>query len=319
LALDVPVLLIIFRRPEATRLCLEAIGKAKPKHLLVAADGPRNAEEAIRCEQARALVSEVTWECEIHRNFSERNMGCGVRVYTAIDWALSQYEEIIVLEDDCIPQPAFFKFAASLLERYRSDERIMHISGNNFQNVPSGSPYSYYFSKYTHAWGWATWRRAWRHFDWRLTLWPQFKETGGLAGWCADSLERQYWESIFDSVYGGALDIWDYQWNASCWMQNGLAVLPDVNLVSNIGFGDDATHTKQRSQFLERQVFDLHEIRHPPIVVRNVIADAITFDSNFGGAALRRAASWQARVANSAATLLAPIRALRRLARALVG
>ena len=196
--MSVPVLLIIFNRPELTRRTLEAIARAKPQSLLVAADGPRSAEEVDRCEQARALIRNVDWECDITTNFSDTNLGCGIRVHTAIDWAMSKYEELIILEDDCIPSTTFFRFCEELLSYYRDDERVMHISGNNFQRGLRRTEYSYYFSKITHAWGWATWKRAWKHFDWDMASWPEFKREGLIESFCDDPYERKYWTDIFD-------------------------------------------------------------------------------------------------------------------------
>ena len=170
-----PVLLIIFNRPEHTRRALAAIRRVRPRSLLVVADGPRSAAEATLCARTRDVISEVDWDCTVLRSYSEKNLGCGIRVHTGIDWAFSQFEDLIVLEDDCIPDPSFFSFCEQLLEYYRDDERVMHISGNNFQPDQPSTSYGYYFSKYTHAWGWATWRRAWKHFDWALEHWPELR------------------------------------------------------------------------------------------------------------------------------------------------
>lgn len=294
--MSVPVLLIIFNRPELTRRTLEAIACAGPRTLLVAADGPRSSEERDLCERTREVISDVDWGCEIRKDYSEKNLRCGVRVYTAIDWALSQYEEVIVLEDDCVPSPSFFGYCAELLEYYRDDERIMHISGNNFQPTQPTTRYSYYFSKYTHAWGWATWRRAWRHFDWSLRRWPEFKRAGLIQCWCDDPYEQRYWATIFDDMHKGARDVWDYQWNFACWAQFGLVILPCVNLVSNIGVGSSATHTKDLSPYLGLEASEIQSIEHPPYVFRNYEADAYTFANNFGGAAMKRPVSWRTKI-----------------------
>jgi hypothetical protein len=309
---DIPILLILYKRPESTQRCIEVLWKIKPNTILVAADGPRDEAEQRQCFAARQQIDKIDWLCEIERDFSDYNLGCGVRVYTAVDWALSLHEAVIVLEDDCIAHPSFFSFCQNVLNYYRDDERIMHISGNNFQPNQPSTRYSYYFSKYTHAWGWATWRRAWQYFDWRLNLWPEFKALGGLGAWCSDPLEINYWTSIFDMVHGGSRDIWDYQWNATCLMQSGLAVLPNVNLVANIGFGEDATHTKNRSAFLELPVHDIGEIVHPPVVMRNVEADKYTFNHNFGGVEMRKATTWQNKMFRTGRRFLRPLRQLRR-------
>lgn len=310
--MTVPVLLIIFNRPELTRQVLEAIARVKPKTLLVAADGPRFSEEAALCEQTRKLINRADWGCNIRTNFSDTNLGCGVRVYTAIDWAMSQFEELIILEDDCIPEPSFFYYCRSLLEYYRHDERIMHISGNNFQAGQSRTKYSYYFSKYTHAWGWATWKRAWRHFDWQMKSWPDLRKQGLVETFCNDEYEQKYWNEILDRMHEGAPDVWDYQWNYACWSQNGLAILPNKNLVSNIGVGEDATHTRGGSPFMNLPTQAILEISHPPFVNRNREADQYTFDHNFGGEAMKEADAWQSRLKKQLRPLSLPFRAARR-------
>ena len=310
-----PVLLIIFKRPELTRRVLRSIAAAKPSTLLVAADGPRGEFEAEACAQTRAVISEIDWPCNVITNFADKNLGCGIRVYTAIDWALSIFQEVIILEDDCVPNPSFFTFCEELLATYRDDERVMHISGNNFVDRASASPYSYRFSKYTHAWGWATWRRAWQYFDWSVSRWPELQAAGILDACCSDPYEREYWRPIFDRMHEGAPDVWDYQWNLACWSQSGLAVLPNVNLVSNIGFGEDATHTKDDNEFLSRPTAAIDEIRHPPYVVRDAAADAITFDRNFGGAEMKARDSREARLRRQLDPVLRPLRGVKRLLR----
>jgi len=295
---------------------LDVLRRVRPKNLLVAADGPRNPEEAIACEQARQVIGEVDWECAVETAYAEQNLGCGIRVYTAIDWALEKYDDVIVLEDDCIADLSFFSFCEELLERYRADERVMHISGNNFQSRQPSTDYSYYFSKYTHSWGWATWRRAWRHFDWSIAGWPEAKIRGVLENWCDDPYERRYWAGLFDQMHRGAPDVWDYQWNLSCWMQNGLSILPAVNLVSNIGHGPDATHTKNPSPYLDRPTHAIGTIEHPPFVIRDRQADAFTFANNFDGAEMKRLDSPSVRWKNRLRTILWPVLVLRRAWRA---
>jgi hypothetical protein len=238
-------------------------------------------------------------------------------MHTAISWAFEETEELIVIEDDCIPSGSFFSFCDEMLRRYKDDERVMHVSGDNFVGSELSGPYSYYFSKYTHAWGWATWRRAWQRFDWAMKSWPDGKAAKVLDRWCEDILERRYWEEIFDRMYEGAPDVWDYQWMYACWANGGLSIIPGRNLVTNGGFGDDATHTKDPSEFLCRPADELGELQHPPAVVRNLRADAKTFERNFGGAALRaEAAPWR-RLRRAVSPYIGPLRAARRLMRGL--
>ena len=268
-----------------------------------------------QCRTARECLDAIDWPCRILTNFSDTNLGCGIRIHTAISWALEQYDNVIVLEDDCIPHSAFFPYCAELLSYYQDDERIMHISGNNFRGPAPAGDFSYYFSKYTHAWGWATWRRAWSHFDWHMSSWPQAKATGLIENWCDDPFERAYWTGVFDKMELGAKDIWDYQWNFACWSQGGFTVIPRVNLVSNIGAGADATHSVEPGHWFNRPTTDIGPIRHPPFVIRHHQADASTFDANFGGGDIRRAASLSAKLRARLEVIAQPLRLARNAVR----
>ena len=312
----IPVLITIFNRADTTSRVLDAVAAVKPSTLLVAADGPRNIDEKEKCIETRKIVERINWPCEVLTNFSDENLGCGVRVQTAIDWAFSRFEELIILEDDCVPVPSFFSYCAELLQRYRQDERIMHIGGFNLHPAIPVTEETYFFSKYTIASGaWATWRRAWKHFDSSLATWPEAKRKGILENWCEDRLEREHWASIFDRMSLGAPDVWDYQWTYSCWSQNGLSILPCVPLAINIGFGKDATHTTSAIPILERQPGEVREIHHPSVVTRLHAIDNEMFEQSMGGSALRRASSWQFRIRHKSRHLLSPLRKLKRIIR----
>ena len=296
MSLSTPVVFIIFNRPDLTERVFETIAKAKPERLLVIADGPRLPEELEKCQKARAVIRRVDWPCQVLTDFSETNIGCRRRVASGLDWVFSKVEEAIILEDDCLPAPSFFHFCQTLLEHYRHDNRIMHISGDNFQSGQSRTDYSYYFSKYTHNWGWATWRRAWSHYDGDMKTWPEFRETRMIEFVCQDPHEQEYFSSEFDRSFEGAIDAWGYQWLYACWSQNGLAILPDSNLVSNIGFRSDATRTSGKSPMAALPTNDIWEIRHSPFIVRHPEADAHTFDHVFGGKRMRERNTWRAKI-----------------------
>lgn len=193
--------------------------------------------------RTRAVIDGVDWPCEVLRNFADTNMGCGRRVSSGLDWAFNQVAEAIILEDDCLPDPSFFPYCDELLERYRADERIMMVSGNNFQNGASRTSDSYYFSRLPHCWGWATWRRAWQLYDFSMPDWPLRREARWLKTIARDSALERYWAQCFDDVRSGKIDTWDYQWMHCMFAHNGLSVVPNVNLVTNIGFSNTATHT----------------------------------------------------------------------------
>ncbi len=282
---NVPVLLLIYNRPELTRRVFDRLREAAPKQLFIAADGPRSdrPNEVALCAETRSIVNEIDWPCEVHRLFREENLGCKSAVSNAITWFFEHVEEGIILEDDCVPHPTFFRFCNELLEYYRYDERIMVISGDNFQHGRRRTQYSYYFSRYNHIWGWATWRRAWQYYDGEMKYWPDLRNTSWLFDILGTQDAADYWYNIFDKAYAGEIDSWGYPWTFSCWVQNGLTILPEVNLVSNIGFGDTATHTKNSdSTAANIPTFPIQfPLRHPPYMVRHRDADQYTFDTHF--------------------------------------
>lgn len=293
MSLTTPVAFMIFNRPDLTQRVFEVIAKAKPKQLFVVADGPRFAKDAPKCAQARAIIEGVDWACDVWKNYAEKNLGCGRRISSGIDWVFSQVEEAIILEDDTLPVASFYTYCQELLEMYRNDERIMTINGNNFQFGNNRSEFSYHFSKYCACWGWATWRRAWQHYDFEMKTWPAFKRAGMLSMVCHDPYEHQFWTRLFDDMHDnpGKIDTWDHQWNYACWSQNGLAIEPSVNLVANIGLGrSDASHTTGDNPLLAElsKTEELYRIEHPPFVVKNTTADAYIFDHVIGGNRMKR-------------------------------
>ncbi len=271
------VLFLVFNRPDVTTRVFESIRKAKPSKLYIAADGARpyvNGEME-KVSSVREIATSVDWCCDVKTLFREQNLGCKKAVSSAITWFFEHEEEGIILEDDCVPHESFFPYCLELLERYRNDTRVMMISGNNFQSHKNiDKNYSYYFSKYGHIWGWATWRRAWNHFDGNLSSWPEIKENGLIDKIAGDDSFSVFWADTFDACYAGKIDTWDYHWVYSCWVQSGLVMIPNVNLVSNIGFGEDATHTNTGSILME---IPAHEIKlplsHPPYIIQDRKAD----------------------------------------------
>ena len=291
MVLKTPIGFLIFNRPDLTEKVFSTIAQAKPQKLFVIADGPRpdRPGEAEKCEKTRAIIQKVNWDCEVLTNFSETNLGCGKREASGFDWVFSQVEEAIFLEDDTLPCASFFGFCEAMLKHYRNDYRIMHINGDNSVNHARTSN-SYYFSKYMHGWGWASWRRAWQHYSYQMKNWPEFKQ-GQLLEQVVDSLyERDYWLDIFDQMYADpqVLDTWDYQWIYACWSQGGLSIAPNKNLISNLGFNrSDAAHTIGDDPRSKLQTTDIWTINHPPFVIRNREADRKTFDYIFDGKEMR--------------------------------
>lgn len=271
--LNTPVALIVFNRPSKTKMVFQEIAKAKPSKLFIIADGPRpdHSEDTEKCAEVREIVDHVDWECEVYKNYSESNMGCGVRPATGISWIFEHVEKAIILEDDCVPMPTFFQFCEELLEKYSDDERVMMISGRNSLFGQRQTPYSYSFRRIMSCWGWATWRRAWKYYDINIKLWPLLREKTWLSDILDDQEAIEYWKSIFDQTHSGKLDVWDYQWLFTYWAQNGLGVAPNTNLVRNIGFGENSTHTKNKnSKNAKVMAADIvFPLQHPPYVIRD--------------------------------------------------
>jgi hypothetical protein len=282
-----PVVIFTFARPDTTAQVMEAIREAKPRRLLLVADGPRDEVpgEAERCEETRSVVDRVDWDCEVSTNFADRNLGPKERVESGLSWAFGLEEEAIVLEDDTLPHPSFFPFCDKLLERYRDDERILSIGGSNFQFDGRASADSYYFSRYPHIWGWAGWRRAWDLNDPEMTRWPELRESGWLDGLIDAPHAAGYWSFQLDLTYRER-HTWDYGWLFSGWVNGGLHAVPNVNLVSNLGFREDSTHTRpDQGEFLaELPTRELpFPLVHPDRVERNVAADDFSERALYSG------------------------------------
>ncbi len=282
-AIDVPILFLVFNRPELTAEVFNSIRAARPARLYVAADGPREMPgEAETCAQVQEIATSVDWPCEVFTQFQGENLGCRYGVQAGIDWFFANEESGVILEDDCIPDPTFWPFIGELLDRYRDDERVQMISGDYFAGDGFGDG-DYYFTRYTHIWGWATWRRAWRNFDATLTEWPGKREDGWLASVHADKDFVRYWTDVFDRVHAGEIDTWDYSWQYSVWRAGGLVAAPTRNLITNIGFGTDATHTIDGSAWQSRlpTIPLTLPIRHPAVVADDTARDEWTDENLF--------------------------------------
>lgn len=259
--LKTAVLFLVFNRLETTKQVFEAIRLAKPLRLYIAADGARENRKD-ETEKVRAvreyIIENINWECEIKTLFRENNLGCKYAVSSAIDWFFKNEEMGIILEDDCLPSQSFFRFCEELLEHYRLDPRVQHIGGTNPFDTELNTN-QYYFSKFNRIWGWATWRRAWENYDVEIKMWPSIKKENYHKRILGEALGNFY-EKIWDAVYLGKIDTWDYQWML-CRMLQGIAIIPCVNLISNIGFGENSTHTANNNSKLSN--LPLGEIRFP--------------------------------------------------------
>lgn len=278
---DTPVLFLIFNRPDLTKRVFAVIRQVKPTKLFIAADGPRldRIGEDDLCKETRELVLQmIDWDCEVKTLFRESNLGCKLAVSGAINWFFEHVEEGIVLEDDCLPDLTFFNFCSQLLSYHRNDERVMHIGGACFLPKPLES--SYYYTKYTHIWGWATWRRSWAKYDSSMEIWNRIDKHSFLANTCETTRERKYWSDTFQMVAENEFDTWDHQWTFAVWLNEGIAIAPTINLISNIGFSDNATHTKNFDPvFANLKAYQLADMRHPKNVMINKSIDKYIFSN----------------------------------------
>jgi hypothetical protein len=268
-----PVAFLIFNRPDCTARTFAAIREARPPRLLVVADGPRanRPGEDVKCRETRRIIDEgVDWPCEVERNYSPVNLGCAERVAGGLDWAFSRADWLIVVEDDCLPDPSFFRFCDQLLERYADDQRIGQICGSPFICDQLDRPTSYIFSRYGPIWGWASWARAWKYYSLTLESWPEVERSGNFRSFIPDPFERRSRRKTYNGLHHGPRSTWDLQWGYAKMANSMLSIIPTRSMIENIGFGADATHTfTQNGPALTRG-------RMPDTLVHptNILADA---------------------------------------------
>jgi hypothetical protein len=263
-SLRTPIALLVFNRPEPTAAVFERIRQAKPSTLLIVADGPRSdrPDEADRCAAARSLVDQIDWPCQTLTNFSSENLGCRQRVSTGLDWVFSHVEQAIILEDDCLPDPSLFRFFDEMLHHYADDQRIMMVSG--FNPLAAGwksDAQQYHFSYCGSIWGWASWRRAWKFYDVKMKLWENPAVRQRIKDIFVDPQLYEGRIAAYEKTHRGEIDTWDFQWSFARAIQSGLSVVPAMNLVSNLGFNADATHTKRGHAAVDRP--QTHPINFP--------------------------------------------------------
>ncbi|SFD55696.1 hypothetical protein [Spirosoma endophyticum] len=248
---DVPVLLVMFNRPTLALQVFERIREARPSTLYLAVDGPRlnhptDNEAVLAC---RDIENRVDWPCAIKTLYRTENLGCKKAVSSAITWFFEQVEAGIILEDDCLPDLTFFEFCRILLHKYTHEHKVMHIGGANLYGGHKWGGETFFFSNIPHIWGWATWRRAWQHYDVNMNSYPEFMRSEEIKNVITYSPSVSYWQTAFYGTYSGNIDTWDYQWVFAIWKNKGLSIIPNQNLISNIGFGESATHTLSNSEF----------------------------------------------------------------------
>lgn len=278
------VLFLIFNRPDTTALVFEQIKKAKPARLYIAADGPRLHKESDieLCSEVLSVVNNIDWDCDVKRLYRDINLGCKNAVSTAIDWFFEFEEEGIILEDDCLPAQDFFRFCDEMLMRYRHDTRIRHIAGCNLQLGKIWGEASYYFANQTHVWGWATWKRVWNEYDKNLSIYGEDSTLTQLDNIFQDSFLAAEWKRIFLALKNGEIDTWDYQLALINYFNNSLSINPNVNLIQNIGFREDGTHTTNiDNPYANQPIEKLDKIIHPLFILPEKKADYAVFNRDF--------------------------------------
>ncbi|WP_157359767.1 nucleotide-diphospho-sugar transferase [Algoriphagus mannitolivorans] len=276
---------MVFNRPDTTKKVLDRIREIKPEFLYIAADGPRPDKEGDveKCQAVRKLVlDEIDWECDIKTNFRDQNLGCGKAVSQAISWFFEHVEEGIILEDDCLPHPSFFSYCDDLLSFHRNDDQVLMISGNNFLSGKVNIPWDYYFSSFVHIWGWATWRRVWKEYDLKMVNLNSSQLKKQLDQRFGDRRISEQWIKNLSACQNGEIDTWDYQLQYLVWNRKGLTVMPKNNLVSNIGFGPEATHTTEESKFSNLPSEALSLKTRPKNFAVFEIADKIAIEELYG-------------------------------------
>lgn len=287
--IDIPVALIFFTRPEPLSEVFKKIRQAKPSKLFLIQDGPREHSDtdADKIKECRDIVTKIDWECEVYKNFSDKNLGVGMRIYSGLTWAFQYVDRLVILEDDCVPNYSFFKFCNELLERYKADERINMISGMNHLGAYQ-TPNSYFYSKVGSIWGWATWKRVWDQVDYNMEFLSDDVTMTLFKNACQPksttrALIKKGIERKINLDRGQKLTAWTYQFRMVRHLQSQLVIVPSKNLICNIGVTVDSAHAKDSLNKMPkgiRRVFfmETHELKFPLNHPRYMIED-VTYDN----------------------------------------
>ncbi|RIK51535.1 hemolytic protein HlpA-like protein [Candidatus Microgenomates bacterium] len=274
--MQTPVVLFIYKRASNLKAFCKILKNLDIKNIYIVSDGAKSIEYRVRVEKTRReLESLINWSCNVQKNYSDINLGLKERFRTGINWVFEHTDRAIFIEDDCIPDPSFFTYCDELLEKYKDDKRIISITGNNFQPRKNQVKDSYYFSRYPHVWGWATWKRVWDQYDSDIVDWPKLRSSGWLDKLFPDRFfTRKFWTYIFDRLHSEKINTWDYQLTYLSLKNSGFNIVPSVNLVSNVGYGDDATNIKQKNKTIAVPAKKItFPLKHPKNVVYNDRAD----------------------------------------------
>lgn len=275
-----PILLMTFNRPGPTARVFDEIRKIKPKNLFISTHGPREnkPDDVPKCEEVLKIVKNIDWPCDVKYLFRDKNLGCKLGCAGAITWFFNNVPEGIVLEDDCLPDPTFFRFCEEMLEYYRDHKNIAIISGHNVDGTID-TPYSYIFTRYGHLWGWASWAKVWKNYDVTMKFWLDKKNQSRIKKAIDDRTRWNYSRLMYENTFSGKKDTWDYQWESNRLLNGLISILPKENMIENLGFGPDATHTKalKSDLILSRRQTIFSLIHNPGPIIPNE-----TYDKKLG-------------------------------------
>jgi hypothetical protein len=279
---DIPIVFFFYKRLDCIKKSLEKIILIKPAIIFLVADGPKNSEEKKICDFNKNYVLSRLHlkKIKIIKIFSNKNLGTKARVISGLDYVFNKVPNAIILEDDCIPNESFFNFSKFILNNHSTNKDIYAVTGQSFQKFNNNE--SYYYSKYSHCWGWGTWTNRWKKFDKKMSFWPKWKKSINWKNLFDNELERKFWEYIYDKTYSNQIKSWNYMWQAYVWMHNGLIATPYKNLVKNIGFGEDSTNTKDKNSNLIRKVYEIKNFKiNNSFVINKKNDEYVFFDIYF--------------------------------------
>jgi hypothetical protein len=280
---NTPVVFIIFNRPESTLKVFEQISRIKPSNLFVIADGPRpnKINDINDCELTRKVIDNVDWPCNIYKNYSDINLGCGKRVTSGLDWVFENVESAIILEDDCLPHNDFFIFCETLLKKYENNDNIFSICGSNFLKGKYVNHSSYYYSSHFHVWGWATWKRAWKLNDFEASGMSIDNLKYKLNTKFKTKAELKFYKKMFFDMKNKNVDTWDYQWFFTHIYFDGLTIIPNYNLISNIGPNGAHFKNDNLNPRINLPTHSILPIKYPNSITIDIKADYLLYQLNF--------------------------------------
>jgi hypothetical protein len=281
---NIPVLILGYNRSSHIKKLLNSLKIIKPKEIYISLDGPKkNIGDINKCNLVKDQIDKIDWNCKLKKNYNSTNLGCKESVSKGIEWFFKNNKFGIILEDDCIPNQTFFHFCYKINQIYKDNKKIFSISGSNFFNQKIEE--DYYFSKYAHCWGWATWRRAWKHYDHNLSFWEKWKNSNSWKSLHKNEIERKYWEKILDKVKKNKINSWAYIWTCSVWKKNGVSIIPKKNLIKNVGFDIQGTNSlKMEKKHLKAYSIDFKKKLKKPKVLKTLeFNDTYVFKNHFQG------------------------------------